>query len=138
MLVYWYDLICFGIVGVSCFVALYVLRRREGSGKSIKDNNSGSSYEYEYKSLLLVSPHADDTPSPIGHVTSTQLWTSCWRGLHPIWLLGLRLASLAILCTFLAWDIQSYDASIFVYYTEYSSSLYSKPPPRIRLLNCFP
>ncbi|KAA8543002.1 hypothetical protein F0562_021503 [Nyssa sinensis] len=108
LVVYWYDLICFGIVGVAVVGSLYVLWRREAGGKC--DDKS------MYESLLVGQLDRD----AYGGVSSSQLWSSCWRGLHPIWLLGLRFVSCVVMAGFLAWDILEYDASIFVYYTEWT------------------
>lgn len=129
LVVYWYDFVCFGIVGVSFVGALYVIWRREGAGNHC--NNERTLYE----SLLVVSSSrgidgnatsttattttTTSTPNPQGHVSSTQLWTSCWRGLHPVYLLGLRLTAFLITSGFLAWDIIVDDPSVLVYYTEY-------------------
>uniref|UniRef100_A0A5B6Z2N5 Uncharacterized protein n=2 Tax=Davidia involucrata TaxID=16924 RepID=A0A5B6Z2N5_DAVIN len=119
LVVYWYDFICFGIVGVAVFGSLYVLWRKEGAGKCNERTN--------YESLLVARPDRDCYAyagvTPRGHVSSSQLWTSCWRGLHPLWLLALRLLSCTVLGGFLAWDILDYDASIFIYYTEWTFTL---------------
>ncbi|XP_057509401.1 uncharacterized protein LOC130792012 [Actinidia eriantha] len=120
LVVYWYDFVCFGIVGVAFLGAFYVIWRREGTGKC----NDTTMYE----SLVVTRPDMDgyyaaSGVTPIGHVSSTQLWTSCWLGLHPIWLFGLRFASFLITSGFLAWDILEYGASIFVYYTEWTFTL---------------
>lgn len=133
LVVYWYDFVCFGIVGVSFVGALYVIWRTEGAGKHCKNERS------MYESLLPVSSPRDidtngssttagrgglvttttTTRNPKGHVSSTQLWTSCWRGLHPVYLLGLRFGSFLITSGFLAWDIIVDGPSVLVYYTEY-------------------
>ncbi|KAH7864678.1 hypothetical protein Vadar_032528 [Vaccinium darrowii] len=133
LVVYWYDFVCFGIVGVSFVGALYVIWRREGAGNHC--NNERTLYE----SLLVVSSSGGidgnatsttattttttSTPNPQGHVSSTQLWTSCWRGLHPVYLLGLRLTAFLITSGFLAWDIIVDDPSVLVYYTEWTFTL---------------
>ncbi|KAL6968695.1 hypothetical protein U1Q18_034492 [Sarracenia purpurea var. burkii] len=120
LVVRWYDFGCFGIVGVAFLGALYVIWSREGAAKC--EDKSG------YESLV-VAPldcsrgYAAAGVTPRGHVSSTQLWTSCWRGLHPVWLLGLRLASFLVMSGFLAWDILYYDDSIFIYYTEWTFTL---------------
>ncbi|KAF7153862.1 hypothetical protein RHSIM_Rhsim01G0293000 [Rhododendron simsii] len=137
LVVYWYDFVCFGIVGVSFVGALYVIWRMEGAGKHCKNERS------MYESLLPVSSPRDidangssttagrgglvttttTTPIPKGHVSSTQLWTSCWRGLHPAYLLGLRFGSFLITSGFLAWDIIVDGPSVLVYYTEWTFTL---------------
>ncbi|KAG7971139.1 hypothetical protein I3843_07G120800 [Carya illinoinensis] len=110
--VYWYDFVCFGIVGVAFCGALWVLWRKEGGSKN--DDNT------VYESLLLARPGTDVYVSalPKGHVSTSQLWTSCWRGMHPRWLLATRFLSFLIMAGFLAWDVVEWDATIFVYYTE--------------------
>lgn len=112
LVVYWYDLVCFGIVGIAVFGSLYVLWKREGSGRAEEKS--------AYESLLATRPdeegYADALPS--GHVSSDQLWTSCWRGLHPGWLLGIRVISFCVLGGFLTCDVKEWGGSIFVYYTE--------------------
>lgn len=147
LVVYWYDFVCFGVVGVSFVGALYVIWRMEGAGKHCKNERS------MYESLLAVGEIDDvynangsstgtgtstatagrggrgynllptnsstTTPNPKGHVSSAQLWTSCWRGLHPVYLLGLRFAAFLITTAFLAWDIIVDGPSVLVYYTEY-------------------
>lgn len=137
LVVYWYDFVCFGIVGVSFVGALYVIWKMEGAGKHCKNERS------MYESLLPVSSPRDidvngsstaagrgglvttttTTPYPKGHVSSTQLWTSCWRGLHPAYLLGLRFGSFLITSGFLAWDIIADGPSVLVYYTEWTFTL---------------
>ncbi|KAK9265687.1 hypothetical protein L1049_012576 [Liquidambar formosana] len=93
------------------------LWRKEGAGKC--DDNT------VYESLLVAGPDSSRFVSATraGHVSSSQLWTSCWRGVHPIWLLGTRLASFGVMAGFLVWDVLVYDSSIFVYYTEWTFSL---------------
>ncbi|KAG7971140.1 hypothetical protein I3843_07G120800 [Carya illinoinensis] len=115
--VYWYDFVCFGIVGVAFCGALWVLWRKEGGSKN--DDNT------VYESLLLARPGTDVYVSalPKGHVSTSQLWTSCWRGMHPRWLLATRFLSFLIMAGFLAWDVVEWDATIFVYYTEWTFAL---------------
>ncbi|XP_030948087.1 uncharacterized protein LOC115972080 [Quercus lobata] len=114
--VYWYDFVCFGIVGIAFFGALWVLWRKEGSRT---DDNT------VYESLLVSRPDSDVLVSalPRGHVSTSQLWTSCWRGVHPRWLLLTRFVSFVAMAGFLAWDIVDWDASIFIYYTEWTFAL---------------
>ncbi|RYQ89470.1 hypothetical protein Ahy_B09g096095 isoform B [Arachis hypogaea] len=49
----------------------------------------------------------------------SQLWTSCWKGVHPLCLLFTRFSSLLIMAVLVSMDVLDYDASIFFYYTEY-------------------
>ncbi|TKY52421.1 hypothetical protein E2542_SST23943 [Spatholobus suberectus] len=108
----WYDLVCFGIVGVAFLGALWVLWAKEGASQS----DLGTLDE----SLLVdVVPRG----RAIGHVSSIQLWTSCWRGVHPLWLLATRFLSFLITAVLLSLDVIEYDASIFLYYTEWTFTL---------------
>lgn len=112
--VYWYDFVCFGIVAVSLCGALWVIWRKEGSSSTLEDSTL-------YQSLLVARPNSDVvlvSALPRGHVGSSQLWTSCWRGVHPRWLLFTRFLSFLVMAAFLAWDVVDWGATIFVYYTE--------------------
>lgn len=110
----WYDFVCFGIVGVAFVGALWVLWINEGTSQSdvgILDER------------LLVGNGGvgvDVLPRGIGHVSTSQLWTSCWRGVHPLLLLATRFFSFVIMAVLLALDVLQYDASIFFYFTEYA------------------
>lgn len=118
LVVYWYDFVCFGIVGFAVLGALWVIWRREGAGKRQEDTM--------YESLLVARPDSTvsmGTARTSDHVSSSQLWGSCWRGLHPKWLLGVRFVSFLVLAGFLLWDVLLWDTSIFVYYTEWTFSL---------------
>lgn len=108
----WYDVACYGMVGVAIVCALWAL--------GMKERASQREYESAYESLLLSQPDKEVMVNvlPRGHVSTYQLWSSCWRRLHPFCLLATRFLSLLILLLFLAWDVLQYGASIFVYYTE--------------------
>ncbi|KAK4775540.1 hypothetical protein SAY87_023501 [Trapa incisa] len=106
----WYDFFCVGLVAVAAVGSLWVIWRKEGGARS--DDNK------LYESLLVGS-----AVKPVGHVDSSWLWSSCWRDLHPGWLLVVRLVSLVVLTVFLIQDISVWDSSIFVYYTEWTFSL---------------
>lgn len=112
LIVRWYDFICFGIVGGAFVGSLWVLWRKEASSRC--DDNT------VYESLLMARPDNDGfvRSTPLAHVGSSQLWTSCWRGVHPGWLLLTRFVSCVAMAGFLTWDILDWDASIFLYYTE--------------------
>ncbi|KAF8394727.1 hypothetical protein HHK36_020944 [Tetracentron sinense] len=117
LVISWYDFICFAIVASSIFVSIWVLRRREGAGKC--DNGA------MYQSLLVTQSDSNGIAGATrsGLVSSTQLWTSCWKGVHPIWLLGLRMVAGLVMAGILVWDVRRYDSSIFVYYTEWTFTL---------------
>ncbi|XP_061373617.1 uncharacterized protein LOC133315946 isoform X1 [Gastrolobium bilobum] len=116
----WYDLVCFGIVGVALVGALWVLWMKERASQSnfgILDEN-----------LLVAGPDNGMAVNvlihrAIGHVSTSQLWTSCWRGVHPLWLLATRFLSFVIMAVLLALDVLAYDPSIFLYYTEWTFTL---------------
>lgn len=113
----WYDFVCFGIVGVAFVGALWVLGMSEGASKR--------DFDTTYESLLLSRPDDEVVVNvlPRGHVITLQLWTSCWRRLHPFCLLCTRFLSCVIMLMFLLWDVLVYDASIFIYYTEWTFTL---------------
>lgn len=117
LVVYWYDFICFAIVGVAFLGAFWVLIRKEGPGR-LPDGTA-------YESLLLTRPDSDvyTRVTRESHVSSTQPWASCWRGVHPAWLLVLRLVYCVVLAVFLYLDIVEWGATIFVYYTEWTFTL---------------
>ncbi|PNX90533.1 hypothetical protein L195_g026203 [Trifolium pratense] len=103
LIVEWYDFVCFGIVGVSILVALWVLWINEGPSASHSD------FDILVDSLL-VAPPSQDNRVATGHVSNSQLWTSCWRGVHPLVLLVTRFSSLVILAVLLSLDIHEYNA----------------------------
>ncbi|CAA7044302.1 unnamed protein product [Microthlaspi erraticum] len=107
LIVYWYGFICFGIVLSAMVVSLWFLLRRERGSIDIE-------YTTAYNSLLLSR---SETLGP------ARLWTSCWRRLHPGWLLFTRSISFLCMAALLAWDVLTWDASIFVYYTEWTFML---------------
>lgn len=123
--IHWYGFICFGVVAVSILGTLYVLLLKEGKSRSeIESSNK------KYESLLVSSTRPvdvriidDEVEDCRGYVSYSHLWTSCWKGLHPAWLLGFRIFALLILSGFLAWDIQQWGVSIFYYYTEWTFTL---------------
>ena len=97
--------------------AVYAIWSREGSGRRSSDRER-SVYQslVDHNDTLEVSPRR-------GHVTSAQLWSSCWRCLNPLCLLALRFASFVILTCFLAWDLYQYGPYIYIYYTEWTFTL---------------
>ncbi|KAJ8435995.1 hypothetical protein Cgig2_013804 [Carnegiea gigantea] len=124
--VYWYDVVCFVIVGLAILVSIYVLWRKESTGGSREKSLYGSlfiSRSRTAEELDRDCRYASAGALPTGYVSSLQLWTSCWDGLHPAWLLGIRLLSFSILAAFLSWDIQQWGLSIFMYYTEWTFCL---------------
>ncbi|KAE8727569.1 hypothetical protein F3Y22_tig00005459pilonHSYRG00292 [Hibiscus syriacus] len=74
-----------------------------------------------YESLIAVLSDANGfvRATPRAHVGSNQLWTSCCKAVDSGWLVVIRFASFVIMATFLSWDTVQWDASIFVYYTEW-------------------
>ncbi|KAL3604370.1 hypothetical protein D5086_005229 [Populus alba] len=118
LVIYWYDIVCFGIVAASFVVSLGVLWRRDLASKC--DDN------FLYQSLLVARPDINDRTvlaMPRNHVGSSQLWTSCWKGVHPGWLLATRFISFLVMSGLLWRDIVDWDATIFMYYTEWTFML---------------
>ncbi|XP_039056462.1 uncharacterized protein LOC120199466 [Hibiscus syriacus] len=78
-----------------------------------------------YESLIAVLSDANGfvRATPRAHVGSNQLWTSCCKAVDSGWLVVIRFASFVIMATFLSWDTVQWDASIFVYYTEWTFAL---------------
>ncbi|XP_047149330.1 uncharacterized protein LOC124821488 isoform X1 [Vigna umbellata] len=100
----WYDLVCYGIVGVTSVGSLSVLWMHEGASQR------------ELRPL-------DETLLVGGVSSSTKLWSSCWPGMHPFWLLLMRFLSFLTLAVFQTLDVRDYDVTIFVYYTEWTFTL---------------
>ncbi|XP_061960705.1 uncharacterized protein LOC133681630 [Populus nigra] len=120
LVVYWYDFVCFGIVAAALLVSLWMLWRRELA--SISEDN------IMYQSLLVARPDTYDRTVqaiaiPRNHVGSAQQWTSCWKGVHPGWLLATRFISFLVMAGFLLADFLEWGATIFVYYTEWTFTL---------------
>ncbi|KAK9147114.1 hypothetical protein Sjap_007017 [Stephania japonica] len=124
LVIYWYDLICFAIVGVAIFISLWVITHHRGE-------SSRYSTDSLYESLLASHGSADaghvmleeSALTQSGCVSSSELWTTCWRGVKPIWLLILRLVSAVVMAGILLWDVRSYGSTIFIYYTEWTFAL---------------
>ncbi|MED6131223.1 hypothetical protein PIB30_007912 [Stylosanthes scabra] len=133
----WYDFACFGIVGATIISSLWILWMNEASagGKEASNNKSG---DFEALNLdenddenLLVMAAAAATPrrkqnsniNMNNELGISQLWTSCWEGVHPLWLLFTRFSSLVTMAALVSLDVLDYDASIFFYYTEWTFTL---------------
>ncbi|XP_073014342.1 uncharacterized protein [Typha latifolia] len=126
--VHWYDSVCFAIVAVAIAVSVWMIakagdRRRHGDGE---DGTWYDSFHVVNGTAVLVCEGdgvARAMSSNIGYLGSSQLWVSCWLGLHPAWLLAFRLAAAVALAGVLMLDVRKYDASIMLYYTEWTFSL---------------
>ncbi|XP_031496506.1 uncharacterized protein LOC116261790 [Nymphaea colorata] len=117
LVVYWYDFVCFAIVGISIIAALWVIWRKECA----RECRTGTKYE----SLLPTRPEDGQSLASAqpGHVGTDMLWMSCWRGVHPGVLLVIRLVSGLVMAAFLAWDIDVWTADVYIYYTEWTFTL---------------
>lgn len=114
LVIRWYDSACLAIVVGAIWASLWMIRRSEGGGRRGVNDRS------EYESLLIVVVADGEAELPERrHVSYEQLWMSCWRVVHPAFLLVLRLVSMATMAAVQSWDISAYDSSILVYYTEY-------------------
>ncbi|KAH9730951.1 protein rolling protein [Citrus sinensis] len=105
LVVYWYDFICFGIVVAAYIGSLWILWRKEGASRC--DDNT------IYESLLAAQADGDGfvRATHKAHVGSNQLWSSCWKGVHPGCLLLTRFLSFVAMAVFLSWDILDWDAN---------------------------
>ncbi|KAF9688205.1 hypothetical protein SADUNF_Sadunf02G0172900 [Salix dunnii] len=122
LVICWYDIVCLGLVAASLVVSFWVLWRRELASKC--DDN------IIYQSLLVARPDINDrtvVAMPGNHVGSSQLWTSCWKAVHPGWLLATRFISFLVMAGLLWRDIVEWDATIFIYYTEFFALLCLSP-----------
>ncbi|KAF8049504.1 hypothetical protein N665_2194s0007 [Sinapis alba] len=108
LVIHWYDFICFSIVLAAIVASLWFLLRREGGCVDVEDTVQNS---------FLLSRSGSES------LGLARLWTSCWRGLHPGWLLFTRSISFLSMAALLAWDVLKWDASVFVYYTEWTFTL---------------
>ncbi|PKI76877.1 uncharacterized protein LOC116214062 [Punica granatum] len=114
LVIEWYDFVCFGIVGAAFLGALWVLYRKEGGGTGLglaEDDEQAA-----LESVLLGKPKN----RPKSHVGTDRLWTSCWKGIHPGWLLGTRFISFLVMAGVLSWDIVVNTDNVFIYYTEWT------------------
>ncbi|GAA0152190.1 hypothetical protein LIER_10731 [Lithospermum erythrorhizon] len=123
--IHWYDSICFSIVVISVLGALYALRLKENQARTeTKSSNSkNESLLVSSAGTVDISVIDDECVNSLSHVGYCDLWSSCYKGLNPFWLLGLRIFAFVVLCGFLVWDIQEWGLSIFLYYTEWTFTL---------------
>ncbi|KAJ8898997.1 hypothetical protein K2173_008820 [Erythroxylum novogranatense] len=116
-LIYWYDFICFSIVVGAYIGSLWVLWRKE-----LVTECDDSTF---YDSLLAARPDngcfVETFPS--NHVSSSQLWTTCWKGVSPIWLLLTRFMSFLIMAALLTWDIVDSGPTFYVDDTGWTFTL---------------
>ncbi|CAO2818204.1 unnamed protein product [Amaranthus hypochondriacus] len=99
IVVKWYSIVSVCIVLLSVIGSVYVLWKKECNDDDDDDDDDDVDVDFQ------------------------ELWTSCWRGLHPGFLLLLRLLSFFVLTFFLSWDLHQWGASIFIYYTEWTYAL---------------
>ncbi|QHO34153.1 uncharacterized protein DS421_9g264510 [Arachis hypogaea] len=142
----WYDFAVFGMVGVTIISSIWVLWMNEassGAGTCKNNNNTNNKNKNNNKSddFEVINLDDDDDDENVLVMTTSrgnnkkinnnnnknegmcQLWTSCWKGVHPLWLLFTRFSSLVIMAVLVSMDVLDYDASIFFYYTEWTFTL---------------
>ncbi|XP_057734019.1 uncharacterized protein LOC130949267 [Arachis stenosperma] len=142
----WYDFAVFGMVGVTIISSIWVLWMNEassGAGACKNNNNTNNKNKNNNKSgdFEVINLDDDDDDENVLVMTTSrgnnkkinnnnnknegmcQLWTSCWKGVHPLWLLFTRFSSLVIMAVLVSMDVLDYDASIFFYYTEWTFTL---------------
>ncbi|KAM0948437.1 hypothetical protein DsansV1_C06g0059381 [Dioscorea sansibarensis] len=108
--IHWYTILCFAIIAGAFTGALLVIWVYEVCRKN-------EDRETKYESLFLgAGDHVRD--GDVIGVRSAKLWLSCWRGVHPAWLLMLRIIFPLVMIGIILWDMQTYDWTIMVYYTE--------------------
>ncbi|CAH2057680.1 unnamed protein product [Thlaspi arvense] len=101
LIVYWYDFICFGIVLAAIAASLWFILRRERGCIDVEDTAHNS---------LLLSRSESESLGP------ARLWTSCWRRLHPGWLLLTRSISFLSMAALLAWDVLKWTFMLVMIY----------------------
>ncbi|XP_010523894.1 PREDICTED: uncharacterized protein LOC104802132 isoform X1 [Tarenaya hassleriana] len=119
LILYSYDFICFAIVAAAVAASLWLLLVKEGSDKGV-DGPTVESLLVGREENEVVGFRHDGGETQVG---SARLWTSCWRGMHPVWLLATRSVSFLVLTALLTWDVMEWGSSIFVYYTEWTFAL---------------
>nr|ABK26978.1 unknown [Picea sitchensis] len=136
LVVYWYDFICFGIVAAAVLGAAVVLVRKEGAAEGIlswrrrlrRAKPEGEPFKYESLFLPILEDYEEDegdvrAKEPAGLITWEEMWMSCWVCLHPAVLLVVRFVALVVMVLLLAWDIDIWGGTIYVYYTEWTFTL---------------
>ncbi|XP_011622261.1 uncharacterized protein LOC18431379 isoform X1 [Amborella trichopoda] len=111
-----YDIVCFAIVAAALVGATWIIRSKEAPDKSPD--------ETLLETILTPETHGSHTGvTPVGYIGTHEVWESCWRGVHPLWLLATRAVSAVVMVFFLVWDIEDWSLTIFVYYTEWTFTL---------------
>ncbi|KAJ0980550.1 hypothetical protein J5N97_008805 [Dioscorea zingiberensis] len=115
--IHWSDIVCFAIVigafvGSLYIIFVYEVRRRKNEVR-----------ETEYESLFPGPGDRRPAGDVVVRLSKSMLWLSCWRGVHPAWLLLIRIISPLTLAAIILWDMLTYDSSIMVYYTEWTFTL---------------
>lgn len=117
---YWYDIVCVGIVAAAVVGAIVVLLQNEGKGIKAWSGQG----EPKYESLALPTLEEDqESHYTKGFVSSMCLWMTCWRCLHPAILGVFRFVAFIIMLLLLIWDIKIWTWTIFAYYTEWTFAL---------------
>lgn len=98
----WRVFLCFLSLLTTISMASYVNKKYEGP----KEPRSTREQE-------------QDEEDDIGVVFEHQLWKTCWREIHPAWLLGYRMFSFFTLLFILIADVIIFGGQVFFYYTEY-------------------
>ncbi|CAA7405874.1 unnamed protein product [Spirodela intermedia] len=106
----WYDALCFAIVAAAALGAGWLILAKVRRRRREKVNGAAG-----YVSLAAEGPPERRRRRSDG---GAGVWVSSWTGLHPGWLLGVRVASATVMVILLACDIAEWGLLIFVYYTE--------------------
>ncbi|WVZ71490.1 hypothetical protein U9M48_020075 [Paspalum notatum var. saurae] len=92
----WQSFVCFAIVAASVAASLVAIIRR------------------------TTNRRPPPRPPRAAGSAAAAPWASCWSRVPPAWLLAFRATAAAALAAVLAWDLRTYDASIMLYYTEWT------------------
>ncbi|KAJ9550135.1 hypothetical protein OSB04_014180 [Centaurea solstitialis] len=114
---YWFNwrvFLCFLFLLTPIYVASYIIRKYE------RPNVQRSRNEEE-----------EEDEGDTGVLFEHELWKTCWRKIHPAWLMGYRIFAFIMLLLFIALDVAVCGWSIFYSYSEYVSlfQAMSRPKP---------
>lgn len=110
------DAACYAIVAAAILGSMWLVKHEE---RRRRPGVIADEHDAIHLRLLLEGQSIPDLPRIENHLDYSCLWTTCWIGVHPAWLLLLRLVSTVVLLGLLCWDIKRWNWLIFIYYTEF-------------------
>ncbi|KMZ71459.1 hypothetical protein ZOSMA_17G00150 [Zostera marina] len=114
------DAACYAIVAAAILGSMWLVKHEE---RRRRPGVIADEHDAIHLRLLLEGQSIPDLPRIENHLDYSCLWTTCWIGVHPAWLLLLRLVSTVVLLGLLCWDIKRWNWLIFIYYTEWTFTL---------------